>query len=222
MNIGIKWPNDIYYNHKQKIGGIICQSTHNGRAFDVTIGVGINISNNRPTTCMDEIASQLQHHKVVLGRSNVLASFCNQFVEAIKTFRMYGFEPFLEDYMDMWLHTDEVVTVVNDEDEPQKRQAGDGHAAGGVRQRREGGALPRHALAESDGQAAVQEEVVCLLQQGGHRIASTCLVRSSRLPLFLMTWSANCSRFSLLHCAASRFSHSSNDRWLRCWRRCTA
>lgn len=123
MNIGIKWPNDIYYNHKQKIGGIICQSTHNGRAFDVTIGVGINISNNRPTTCMDEIASQLQHHKVVLGRSNVLASFCNQFVEAIKTFRMYGFEPFIEDYMDMWLHTDEVVTVVNDEDETQKRQA---------------------------------------------------------------------------------------------------
>ena len=60
---------------------------------------------------------------MVLGRSNVLASFCNQFVEAIKTFRTYRFEPFIEDYMDMWLHTDEVVTVVNDEDETQKRQA---------------------------------------------------------------------------------------------------
>lgn len=123
MNIGIKWPNDIYFNRKKKIGGIICQSTYNGRAFDVTIGCGINISNNRPTTCMDEIASQLEHHKVILGRSNVLASFCNQFVEAIKTFRMYGFEPFMKDYMDMWLHTDEVVTVVNDEDESLKRKA---------------------------------------------------------------------------------------------------
>ena len=123
MNIGIKWPNDIYFNRKQKIGGLICQSTYNGRAFDVTIGCGINISNNRPTTCMDEIASQLEHHKVILGRSNVLASFCNQFVEAIRTFRMYGFEPFMKDYMDMWLHTDEVVTVVNDEDESLKRKA---------------------------------------------------------------------------------------------------
>ena len=55
MDIAIKWPNDIYYHRDKKVGGIICQSFHNGRAFEVTIGVGINISNKKPTTCMDEI-----------------------------------------------------------------------------------------------------------------------------------------------------------------------
>lgn len=123
MDIAIKWPNDIYYHRDKKVGGIICQSFHNGRAFEVTIGVGINISNKKPTTCMDEIASNLQKKEVVLGRSTVLASFCNQFTEAIRTFRTYGFEPFMKDYMDTWMHTGETVTVVSDDDESVKMKA---------------------------------------------------------------------------------------------------
>lgn len=123
MNIGIKWPNDIYYDGRLKVGGIICQSAHVGRMWDVTIGIGINISNKRPTTCMDEIASNLKKKTVVLGRSTVLASFCNQWVEAIRIFRMYGFEPFMKDYLDTWLHSEEEVTVVSDEDPNVKRKA---------------------------------------------------------------------------------------------------
>ena len=95
MDISIKWPNDIYHHRNKKVGGIICQSHYNGRAFDVTIGIGINISNKKPTICMDEIASKLQKKEVALGRSTVLASFCNRFTEAINTFRVYGFEPFM-------------------------------------------------------------------------------------------------------------------------------
>lgn len=72
---------------------------------------------------MDEIASNLQKKEVVLGRSTVLASFCNQFTEAIRTFRTYGFEPFMKDYMDTWMHTGETVTVVSDDDESVKMKA---------------------------------------------------------------------------------------------------
>lgn len=123
MDIAIKWPNDIYYHRDKKVGGIICQSYFNGRAYDVTIGIGINISNTKPTTCMDEIASNLQKKKIVLGRSTVLASFCNQFTEAIHTFRVYGFEPFMKDYLDNWMHSDEEITVVSDEDESIRKKA---------------------------------------------------------------------------------------------------
>ena len=73
MDISIKWPNDIYHHRNKKVGGIICQSHYNGRAFDVTIGIGINISNKKPTICMDEIASKLQKKEVALGRSTVLS-----------------------------------------------------------------------------------------------------------------------------------------------------
>ena len=123
MDIAIKWPNDIYYHGDKKVGGIICQSYFNGRVYDVTIGIGINISNKKPTTCMDEIASNLQKKQIVLGRSTVLASFCNQFTEAIHTFRLYGFEPFMKDYLDNWMHSDEEVTVVCDGDESIKKKA---------------------------------------------------------------------------------------------------
>ena len=123
MDIAIKWPNDIYYHGDKKVGGIICQSHYNGRVYDVTIGIGINISNKKPTTCMDEIASNLQKKQIFLGRSTVLASFCNQFTEAIHTFRVYGFEPFMKDYLDNWMHSDEEVTVVCDGDESIKKKA---------------------------------------------------------------------------------------------------
>ena len=72
---------------------------------------------------MDEIASNLQKKQIVLGRSTVLASFCNQFTEAIHTFRLYGFEPFMKDYLDNWMHSDEEVTVVCDGDESIKKKA---------------------------------------------------------------------------------------------------
>lgn len=123
MNIGIKWPNDIYYDGRLKVGGVICQSAYTGKMWDVTIGIGINISNKQPTTCMDEIASKLKKREVFLGRSTVLASFCNQFVEAIRTFRMYGFEPFMNDYLDTWLHNEEVVTVQSDLDPEEQCKA---------------------------------------------------------------------------------------------------
>lgn len=121
MNIGIKWPNDIFYNKTQKVGGIICQSAYTGRAFDITIGIGINISNNRPTTCMDEIASNLKKEKVVLGRSTVLASFCNQFEAAIQEFQMHGFEPFMKDYLETWIHSNEEMTVISDDETTRMR-----------------------------------------------------------------------------------------------------
>lgn len=122
MNIGIKWPNDIYFNKTKKVGGVICQSSYTGRAFDITIGIGINISNNRPTTCMDEIASNLKKEKVFLGRSTVLASFFNQFESAIQEFRMHGFDPFMKDYLDTWIHSNEIITVISD-DETTKAKA---------------------------------------------------------------------------------------------------
>lgn len=38
VDIGIKWPNDIYINKKLKIGGILCQSIYAG-TFDITVGI---------------------------------------------------------------------------------------------------------------------------------------------------------------------------------------
>ena len=50
----IKWPNDLY-SGGLKIGGVLCTSTYSDGGFDVVVGVGINLDNATPTTCVNDI-----------------------------------------------------------------------------------------------------------------------------------------------------------------------
>ena len=54
LDINIKWPNDVYIDKSKKFVGIVCQSTYSSNAFDITSGIGINVSNNKPTTCLEK------------------------------------------------------------------------------------------------------------------------------------------------------------------------
>ena len=59
LDVRIKWPNDIYTNG-MKIGGILCHSTYRSEEFQVVVGVGLNLDNSQPTTCVNDILRQ-QH-----------------------------------------------------------------------------------------------------------------------------------------------------------------
>ena len=59
IDIKIKWPNDIY-SKGMKVGGILCHSTYRSKEFQVVIGVGLNLDNSQPTTCVNDILRQ-QH-----------------------------------------------------------------------------------------------------------------------------------------------------------------
>lgn len=54
IELNIKWPNDIYYN-KTKIGGIIIDSSIEGETIHCFIGCGINVANNFPTLCINDV-----------------------------------------------------------------------------------------------------------------------------------------------------------------------
>ena len=54
LDINIKWPNDLLVSKRTKICGIISQSFYGNNVFDITSGIGINISNRKPTTCLEE------------------------------------------------------------------------------------------------------------------------------------------------------------------------
>lgn len=43
-----------------KIGGILCHSTYRSEEFQVVVGVGLNLDNSQPTTCVNNILRQ-QH-----------------------------------------------------------------------------------------------------------------------------------------------------------------
>lgn len=54
LDIRIKWPNDMYSNG-MKVGGILCHSTYRSKQFCVVIGVGLNLDNSQPTTCVNDV-----------------------------------------------------------------------------------------------------------------------------------------------------------------------
>ncbi|KAK8805615.1 hypothetical protein WA158_002271 [Blastocystis sp. Blastoise] len=113
LDIGIKWPNDIYINKRTKIGGIICQSVYSS-AFDITLGCGININNDAPSTCIDTEASILAKRPIILSRAQVLAHIMNEFEPILELFSSDGFRPFKDEYLGIWLHSDQKVTVLGD------------------------------------------------------------------------------------------------------------
>ena len=38
-----------------KLGGVLCQSAYRGGRFQVVVGVGLNLANRAPTTCVDAL-----------------------------------------------------------------------------------------------------------------------------------------------------------------------
>lgn len=81
VDVRIKWPNDIY-GQKLKLGGILCQSAYRNQQFHVVIGVGLNLSNRQPTTCIDALIEEKHRELNLEGtpqpvKPEVSSSRCN-------------------------------------------------------------------------------------------------------------------------------------------------
>ena len=68
LDINIKWPNDVYMNRRTKLVGIICQSAYSNGVFDITSGIGINVSNYKPTTCLEKEIEDKTGKRIHLSR----------------------------------------------------------------------------------------------------------------------------------------------------------
>lgn len=62
VDLKIKWPNDLYAGGL-KIGGILCHSAYRNGEFVLTMGVGINVGNRQPTTCLEELVEDAIYGK---------------------------------------------------------------------------------------------------------------------------------------------------------------
>ena len=60
IDVNIKWPNDVC--------GILCQSVYCNGSFDITSGIGINVSNRKPTTCIEQQVKERTGRIVHLSR----------------------------------------------------------------------------------------------------------------------------------------------------------
>eukprot|EP00794_Sanderia_malayensis_P000015 gene15-605_t len=121
LKIGIKWPNDIYFGHSSKIGGLIVSSSVCGGEFKTIIGVGLNVANKKPTVCLNSIidkhnsehASYLQHISIeeVIGRT-----LTN--IEVLQDiFERSGHATFSNIYYKYWLHGSQQIRLGDDDGE---------------------------------------------------------------------------------------------------------
>lgn len=113
--IRIKWPNDIYYcppggGAPIKIGGVLCHSSYRDSSFCMTIGMGINVSNSQPTTCLCDIFQDVE-----IRREDVVAGIVHRVETMLPKLADSGFDQFTQAYCHAWLHSGQRVSVKHDD-----------------------------------------------------------------------------------------------------------
>jgi biotin--protein ligase len=135
LDIKIKWPNDIYADGL-KIGGILCHSSFRDGQFHVIMGVGVNVSNAEPTTCIEELikkkilellggAKKNLEDQIEISRQALLADVMTRLEPMLIQLAESGFKPFEADYYDAWLHSGQRVTL------EEESSSGGGDGGGG-------------------------------------------------------------------------------------------
>jgi len=105
LDIRLKWPNDFYVN-KSKVGGILHQSNSTTNTAEHFLGVGLNVSNSKPTTCINDFVTGTK-----LTREAILCAFLMVLEGYLPVLEREGFKPFQSDYYALWLHTDQPITL---------------------------------------------------------------------------------------------------------------
>jgi biotin--protein ligase len=103
--VRVKWPNDIYLG-KAKIGGILVDSETSGSLIVMNIGVGVNVDNDMPTTCLNSVTKGLFTREVLL--IHYLNAFEDLFVR-LKTEGAAGLQAL---YEERWYHHNSQATYL--------------------------------------------------------------------------------------------------------------
>lgn len=115
-DLAIKWPNDVYAGG-QKVAGVLCEASINASNYiDVFVGVGVNVCNKSPTTCLyNEIEAQNaspQINSMNTMREVFIGQFVTAFEKAYDEFCCQGFHGRLQArYLQLWMHDNQEVRI---------------------------------------------------------------------------------------------------------------
>ncbi|XP_006648346.2 biotin--protein ligase 2 [Oryza brachyantha] len=119
LEVKIKWPNDLYLKGL-KVGGILCTSSYQPKVYNICTGIGLNVDNKEPTTCLNAALKEMKANSPTLKREDILASFFNKFEVLFEIFSNEGFQALEEQYYNSWLHSGQKVVV---QDGPEAQRA---------------------------------------------------------------------------------------------------
>ncbi|XP_063433359.1 biotin--protein ligase-like [Mytilus trossulus] len=109
IDLRLKWPNDIYYSDKMKLGGVIVRSTTMNGHLHALIGCGYNVSNKNPTICVNDVINSYNNDKKTklpeLSVEQSIARTVTVMEELIDQFQREGYNSFCKSYYKRWLHS---------------------------------------------------------------------------------------------------------------------
>lgn len=115
----MKWPNDIFANGNTKIGGIIANTELTGDLAVCNIGVGFNLDNSIPTTCVNDLIKTYNlKNNTDLPYLEYEPFFANVFneIEHLTDIVQKGDFGYLYDlYYKLWLHSDAKIVIIDAE-----------------------------------------------------------------------------------------------------------
>ncbi|ODV60283.1 biotin--[acetyl-CoA-carboxylase] ligase BPL1 [Ascoidea rubescens DSM 1968] len=138
--VKIKWPNDVYILKPEyfetrtkyenitvsnidpvyaKICGILINTNVIDKDFVLVAGTGVNVFNAAPTTSLNLVLKKLNELRKSQGKDELppftiekfLARYMFFFEKIFRVFLVSGFQSFLSEYYDAWLHSDQEVTL---------------------------------------------------------------------------------------------------------------
>ncbi len=95
--LSIKWPNDIYFEHK-KLAGILLESQARSNNQLVVIGVGVNYALNEDMVCETPWVDLAALTKMLPDIRNLTASIVSHVLASSQRFELEGFTDFQMDW----------------------------------------------------------------------------------------------------------------------------
>uniref|UniRef100_A0A182QK98 BPL/LPL catalytic domain-containing protein n=1 Tax=Anopheles farauti TaxID=69004 RepID=A0A182QK98_9DIPT len=121
LDLGLKWPNDIYAYGASKLGGSIFNTQVDSTLAIVNIGVGLNLSNSKPTLCLNDLIAQYNtKHSTTLPQLSYEKTFAlifNKLEELYERVQCKGIDELQEEYYRHWLHQDAEISMIGAEGE---------------------------------------------------------------------------------------------------------
>jgi len=95
--LGLKWPNDVYYRGKKLAGILIELESQASDSCDIVIGVGLNIVlPSQVSTLIDQPYTDLANAGIALDRNIIAATILKQLWRVLDDFELLGFKSMVE------------------------------------------------------------------------------------------------------------------------------
>ena len=112
FELKLKWPNDIYFGSKVKMGGVVVFSSVFKNEMVFNIGLGFNLDNKKPTLCLNDLLQEKQIDR--MSREEFFSRVFNcleSFMDMLENEE--GLNDLLDLYHENWLHQDQPVQVLD-------------------------------------------------------------------------------------------------------------